>query len=468
MDLAGGEPSVVEYARSGEFSIAYRVLGRGPVDLVVVPFAISSIFASEFEPFLGFFERLASFSRLILFDKRGIGASDRPRTPPTLEAQMDDVRAVLDAVGSEQAALFGSGHGGQMCALFAATYPERTRALVLYDPWPRFPGTRDEHRRLIGRIHDESGRLEEVERSVRDSYPSLVGDQAFLRALALIMRASTSPGAYAQFMRTVVEADIGDVLPTIRVPTLVLYRKELAHSPDLWTPTGSYPGAADGSVSSAEERAREVAAAIPNAQVIVVAGRAASPFVGDEIPDEIERFVTSPLTERVSERVLATLLFTDIVGSTEQAATLGDRAWTSMLAAHRAAVRRALARFAGVELDTAGDGFFASFDGPARAITCAQEILAAAAGQGLQIRAGIHTGECEREANKLAGLAVHIGARIAAVAQPGEVLVSRTVKDLVAGSGISFDDRGEHNLKGVPGEWQLYAASVPTDVLSAA
>jgi class 3 adenylate cyclase len=460
MDLLGGEPPVVEYARSGELSIAYRVLGRGPLDLVVVPFAISSIFASDFEPFSRFFARLASFSRLVLFDKRGIGASDRPRTPPTLEAQMDDVRAVLDAVGSEQAALFGSGHGSQMCALFAATYPERTRALVLYNPWPSFPGTPDDHRRLIGRIRDESGRLEEIERSIRESYPALVGDQSFLRALALIMRASTSPGAYAQFMRTVVDADIGDVLPTIRVPTLVLYRKELARSPE-------YAVAPDVPAHSGEERARDFAAAIPNAQVIPVAGRAASPFVGDEIPDEIERFLTSPLADRGPERVLATLLFTDIVGSTEQAARLGDRAWTSLLTAHRAEVRRALARFAGVELDTAGDGFFASFDGPARAITCAQAIVASAAEQGLKIRAGLHTGECEREAGKLAGVAVHIGARISALAQPGEVLVSRTVKDLVAGSGISFTDRGEHNLKGVPGEWQLYAASIPDEAISA-
>jgi class 3 adenylate cyclase/pimeloyl-ACP methyl ester carboxylesterase len=445
----------VEYARSGELSIAYQVLGDGPIDLVFVPFSLSAIFSAQHPPFSMFYERLASFSRLILFDKRGIGASDRPRTPPTLEAQMDDVRAVLEAVGSEQAALFGTGHGAQMCALFAATYPERTSALVLYVPWPgRLPGTPEEHRRMLRRVREETGRSEAMERMMHEQYPSLAGDEEFLRAFTSIVRASHSPGTMAEFMRTVVEADLSDVWSTIRVPTLVLYRKET------FTPeTAVARGMAD--ARAVEEGAKAVAAAIPNAYAIGVGGRDYAPFVGDQIPDEVERFLSAPLAEPVPERVLATVLFTDIVGSTEWATSLGDSRWREVLASHRASVRRELGRFAGTELDTAGDGFFASFDGPARGIACADTIVHTAAQDGLEIRAGLHTGECEREGDKLAGIAVHIGARIAALAMPGEVLVSRTVKDLVAGSGIEFDDRGEHELKGVRGAWQLYAVKMP-------
>jgi class 3 adenylate cyclase len=446
----------VEYARSGELSIAYQVLGDGPLDLVFVPFSLSAIFSSEHPPFSRFYGRLASFSRLILFDKRGTGASDRPRTPPTLEAQMDDVRAVLDAVGSDQAALFGAGHGGQMCALFAATYPERTSALVLYLPWPgRLPGTPEDHRRMIRRVQEGTGRSEAMERMAREQYPSLAGDEEFIRAFTKIVRASASPGAMAEFMRTVVEADLSDVWSTIRVPTLVLYRKELALE--------KRPRLASGAdARKVEEEANAVAAAIPNAYAIGVGGRDYAPFVGDDVPDEVERFLSAPLAESVPERVLATVLFTDIVGSTERAASLGDRRWREVLASHRAAVRRELGRFAGTELDTAGDGFFASFDGPARGIGCAETIVRSAAHEGLEIRAGLHTGECEREGDKLAGIAVHIGARISSLAKPGEVLVSRTVKDLVAGSGTEFEDRGEHQLKGVQGDWQLYA--VKTEV----
>jgi len=311
----------VEYARSGELSIAYQVLGDGPIDLVFVPFSLSAIFSAQHPPFSTFYERLASFSRLILFDKRGIGASDRPRTPPTLEAQMDDVRAVLDAAGSEQAALFGSGHGGQMCALFAATYPERTSALVLYVPWPsRLRGAPEDHRRIIRRVQEETGRSEAMERMVHEQYPSLAGDEEFLSAFTSIVRASVSPGAMAEFMRTVVEADLSDVWSTIRVPTLVLYRKETV-TPETAVARGM-AGARE-----VEEDAKAVAAAIPNAHAIGVAGRDYAPFVGDEIPDEVERFLSAPLAESIPERVLATVLFTDIVGSTERAASLGDRAW---------------------------------------------------------------------------------------------------------------------------------------------
>jgi pimeloyl-ACP methyl ester carboxylesterase len=361
------EPPVVEYARSGDLSIAYHVMGDGPLDLVFVPFLISTVFSAQYPPYSTFYERLSSFSRLILFDKRGTGASDAPRTPPTLEAQMDDVRAVLDAVGSEQAALFGAAHGGLMCALFAATYPERTAALILYNSFPRLPGTPEEHRRVIRRFGDEWGRRETVERVVQEQYPSLVGDRDFLHAITTISRASASPGAAAKFMRTVTEADISDVFPTIRVPTLVLYRENVATGPDLLP------------ARDIAERSREMAAAMANARVVPVAGRDIAPFVGDEIPAEVERFLRSPLAEPLPDRVLATVLFTDVVASTERAASAGDRAWRDALAAHRLDVRRELARFGGVELDTAGDSFFATFDGPARGIACATAIVTSAA-----------------------------------------------------------------------------------------
>jgi class 3 adenylate cyclase len=444
LKLLAVESPDVAYARSGDLSIAYQVVGDGPVDLVFTPFLISPVFSWLHPLFESFYERLASFSRLILFDKRGTGASDRPRTPATLEAQMDDVRAVLDAVGSEQAALFGSGHGGLMCSLFAATYPERTSALIVYNPFSRLPGTEEEHRRYIRHMRDEWGRREALERVLREQYPSVAGDESFLRSMATIMRASASPGSAAEFSRTVAEADISEVLPTIRVPTLLLYRKLRLDAAELTA------------IRNPEEQARQVAAAIPNARLVAIPGQDISPFVGDDIPAEVERFLSAPHREPLPDRVLATVLFTDIVGSTEHAASLGDRAWRDLLASHRAQVRSELARFSGVELDTAGDGFFASFDGPARGIGCAKAIVTSAADQGIQIRAGLHTGECEREGGKLAGIAVHIGARIAALAQPGEVLVSRTVKDLVAGSGIEFNDHGDRELKGIPGEWRLY------------
>jgi class 3 adenylate cyclase len=449
-ETAGIEIPDVRYARSGDLSIAYQVLGRGPIDLVFVPFFLSTVFARYVPLIESFFQRLASFSRLILFDKRGTGASDRPRTPPTLEAQMDDVRAVLDAAGSEQAALFGAGQGGQTCALFAATYPERTSALILYHTWTRLPGTAEEHRELVRQQRETFGRRETMEQMVREGYPSVADDESFLYWSAMALRATGSPAASADFTRTLTEADIADVLPAIRVPTLVLYRGRL---PEMVPRHFRTPVA----VRGLEEEARRLVAVIPEASAAALPGEDRSPFVGAEVTDEVERFLRAPREEAVPDRVLATVLFTDIVGSTERAASLGDRAWRELLAAHREDVRRELRRFAGEELDTAGDGFFASFDGPARGITCAKAIVASSTDRGLDLRAGLHTGECEREGGKLTGIAVHIGARIAAIAQPGEVLVSRTVKDLVAGSGIEFEDRGAPELKGIPGEWQLYA-----------
>ena len=441
----------VKYARSGDVAIAYQVVGDGPIDLVFVPFMVSMIFSAPYPPFSSFISRLARFSRVILFDKRGIGASDRPRTPPTLEAQMDDVRAVMDAVGSEQAALFGAGHGGQMCVLFAATYPERTSALVVYNPWQRFPGSAEDHRRIVRRFRDEAGTDATIERVLEEQYPSLVNDQPFRSVLPMVMRASASPGAAAEFMRTVVEADISDVLPAVRVPTLLLYRRD------------AEAGTGPIEIHGQRTRCMEIAAAIPNAKVVAVPGRDMALFVGNEIPDEVEAFLQTGARGQVLDRVLATVLFTDIVGSTERAVELGDRDWVNLLAAHRAGVRQSLARFGGIELDTAGDGFFASFDGPARAIACAREIVQAADRHGIPVRVGIHTGECDREDGKLAGIAVHLGARVAAQAAASEILVSRTVKDLVAGSGIKFDPRGNHRLKGIPGTWTLYAVHTEAD-----
>ena len=448
LKLGGVEAPDVRYTSSGDVAIAYYVVGDGPQDLVFVPFTISMVFAWHLPVFRDFCLRLSSFSRLILFDKRGIGASDRPRTPPTLESQMEDMHTVLDAVGSEQAALFGSGHGGQMCALFAATYPERATALILYGTRTRAPGTSEEHRRSLRRTRATWGLDEEIARGNYGGYPSVSDDPEFRRWMPTVIRASASPNGAVEFIRTYLATDISEVLPTIRVPTLVLYR------PDR-TPTDRPEMVA---FEFAEEAARGLADAIPDARAVPVPGIDASPFVGAELTAEVERFLASPHEAAVPDRVLATVLFTDIVGATERAAEIGDRRWRELLAAHRNAVRRELALYRGHEIDTAGDGFFASFDGPARAIACARRIVDVAAAEGIRVRTGLHTGECERDGDKLTGLAVHIGARVAALAQPGEVLVSGTVRDLVAGSGIEFDDRGEHSLKGVPGEWLLYAA----------
>jgi class 3 adenylate cyclase len=439
------EPDV-RYARSGDADIAYYVVGEGPKDLVFVPSTFSAVFAWELPVFRDFCMRLASFSRVILFDKRGIGASDRPRTPPTLESQMEDVRTVLDVVGSEQAALFGSGHGGQMCALFAATYPERTTALVLNDTHARAPGTPEEHSAELRRLRDEWGLQETLARANYGGFPSLANDEDFRRLASFVVRASFSPASAVEFTRTYFGTDIGEVLPTISAPTLVLYR------PDVKESLPGFP-------IDPETAARKLADQIPDARVARIPGADQSPFVGTEATDEVERFLAAPARVGVPDRVLTTVLFTDIVGATERAVEVGDRRWRDVLSEHRSAVRRELALFRGVEIDTAGDGFFASFDGPARAIMCAHRIVHEALNQGLDVRSGLHTGECERDGEKISGLAVHIGARVSALAGPREVLVSQTVKDLVAGAGIEFVDRGEHELKGVPGHWRLYAVA---------
>jgi class 3 adenylate cyclase len=442
------DPPEVRYVRSGDVWIAYQTVGEGPLDLVFVPTLLSPIFSWYVPQIAEFFRRLASFSRLILFDKRGTGASDRPRALATLEVQMEDVRAVLDAVGSSEASFLGSGPGAQVAALFAATYPERTQALVLFSAWARLPGSSEEHRRMLRGTSDHWGRRGQIEEDLSTQYPSTAGDASFRRWMTLAMQATASPTAATEFRRAMAEGDVSDILPAIQAPTLILYPKlslELA-----------VPPAGRGLRAEAER----LAAAIPSAQVIELEGPDLGVYRRD-VADEAERFLSAPQPRAVSDRVLATVLFTDLVSSTTHLASLGDAAWRDLLTQHRHSVRVQLQRFRGDEMDTAGDGFFAAFDGPARAIACAHAIIADSEELGLSVRAGIHTGECERVDDKLAGIAVHLGARIAARAGSGEVLVSSTVKDLVAGSGIDFTDRGQHELKGIPGTWRLYATECP-------
>ena len=434
------------YAKSGDVNIAYQVVGERPLDLVYVPGWISNIELMWEEPaHARLLQRLASFSRLILFDKRGTGMSDPVPLDrlPTLEQRMDDVRAVMDAAGSERAAIFGSSEGGLMSVLFAATYPERTRALItlaIYAkriwspdyPWAPKPEARAAE---IESIEGAWG----GEMDISNLAPS--ADEAFKRRAAAYLRRSASPGAAVALLRMNTQIDVRAVLPTIRVPVLVLQRV----------------GDRDVNV----EEGRWIAAQIPGAKYVELPGDEHLIWAGDvdAVVDEVEEFVTGRRPPPHSDRVLATVLFTDIVGSSERAAELGDRAWRELLGAHHAAVRRQLAHFQGREVDTAGDGFLATFDGPARAVRCGSAIRDAIDELGLELRAGLHTGEVEFADKEVAGIAVHTGARVAALAQPGEILVSSTVKDLVAGSGLEFEDRGSHELKGVPGEWRLYAVA---------
>jgi pimeloyl-ACP methyl ester carboxylesterase len=440
-------PSVTEtqYAKSGDVNIAYQAIGDGPLDLVYVSGWVSNLELMWDEPqYERFLRRLASFSRLIVFDKRGTGLSDPVALDhlPTLEQRMDDVRAVMDAVGSERAAVFGNSEGGQMSLLFAATYPERTVALVTQGtfakrlwspdyPWAPTPEAREQE------IRDIEASWADLD--VTTLAPST--DDAFRRRLAAYFRRSASPAVGAAFLRMNTQADLRAVLPTIRVPTLVIHRSD------------------DRDVNV--EEGRWIAAQIPGARYVELPGIDHVPWVGnqDEVLDEIEEFLTGARPAPEPDRVLATVLFTDIAASTARAVELGDRRWRELLEVHHAAVRRQLERFRGREVDAAGDGFLATFDGPARGVRCARAIVDAVREVGLALRAGLHTGECELVNGGVRGIAVHTGARVAAQAAPGEVLVSSTVKDLTAGSGIEFEDRGEHELKGVPGEWRLYAVT---------
>jgi class 3 adenylate cyclase len=437
------------YARSGEYSIAYQVVGEGDLDLVYVPGLASHLeLFWEAPAYSRFLHRLASFSRLILIDRLGTGLSDRlpPDQASTYEQRMDDIRAVMDAVDSERPALLGWSEGATLCAICAATYPERVSALVMYGGIPRLLAADDYAFGVPATLMDDfMGML--PERWGRDGdllklWAPSVGDSKPEREwFTRFGRLATSPGAIVALMRMIMETDIREVLPTIQVPTLVIHRTE------------------DTLVSV--EHSRFMAERIPNARLAELPGKDHLWFFGDQdaIVDEVEEFLTGARSAPEPDRVLATVLFTDIVSSTERAAALGDSRWRELLERHETVVRRELERHRGREVKTTGDGFLATFDGPARGIRCATAIADAVRPLGIEIRAGLHTGELETMNGDVGGIAVHTGARVSAEAGPGEVLVSGTVKDLVAGSGIEFEDRGDHELKGVPGEWRLYAVT---------
>lgn len=438
------------YALSGDVHIAYQVIGDGPFDLVFVPGFVTHMELQWGLPgFKAFLKDLGSFSRLIRFDKRGTGMSDPVGGAPTLETRMDDVRVVMDAVGSRRAAFYGLSEGAAMSILFAATYPERTAALVIRSCSPRtlwapdYPWGRSED--AYQREIDQALRVYATRAEARQAVRALgMRDDDEVEAFIDFVRNGASPGMLEALYGMNREIDIRQVLPTVRVPALVLHGSD-----DQVVPL---------------EVARYTARRLASARLVEIAGvgHLALRAGGQQIQEEIERFLndiwqTGGWEEAEPDRMLATVLFTDIVDSTPKAIELGDRDWRELLEHHNAIVRRQLARFRGVEIDTTGDGFLATFDGPARAIRCARAIVDGVHDLGISIRAGLHTGECEVADGKLAGIAVHTGARVAAQAVADEVLVSSTVKDLVAGSGINFDERGLHELKGIPGEWRLFA-----------
>ncbi|HEY1286231.1 MAG TPA: alpha/beta fold hydrolase [Solirubrobacterales bacterium] len=437
------------YARSEDgTSIAYQVHGEGPLDLVFVPGFVSHVELVWEQPaFARFLRRIASFSRLVVFDKRGQGLSDRLGRPPTLEETMDDLRAVMDATEWERAAVFGISEGGPMSALFAATYPDRVSSLVLYGTYARMVRAPDFPEGISERTLDRWGAM------VREQWggavgidlwaPSAVDDPEFEAGWARLLRQGTSPAGAIQLMDLYREMDVRPALDAISAPTLVLHRAE-----DRIVPA---------------RQGRYIADRIPSARYVELPGPDHLPIVGDQdaLLDEVEEFLVGSRRGTDAERALATILFTDIVGSTETAARLGDRRWRDLLERHDAAVRRQLALHRGREVKTIGDGFLAVFDGPARAIRCAVAIRNELAGIGIEVRAGIHTGEVELIGEDVSGMAVNIGARVGALASGGEVLVSSTVKELVVGSGIEFEERGTHRLKGAPDEWRLYAVAQP-------
>ncbi|SEF12535.1 Adenylate cyclase, class 3 [Rhizobiales bacterium GAS191] len=434
------------YAKSGDTYIAYQVMGEGPFDLVFVPGFISHVeIQMELPAFASFFARLASFCRVIRFDKRGTGLSDRLSAIPTLEERMDDVRAVMDAAGSARAALLGFSEGGPMCIVFAATYPERTTALILYGSFARGAWAPDYPWRFTDEQFEAVSKAREGRWGQGDLVdvfmPSLAHDQELRKFVGRLERASASPKAVQVISLMSRDIDVRHVLPTISVPTLVLHR------------TGE---------AIKVENGRYLAQHIKSARYVEFPGVDHIPWVGDAnaVLGEIEEFLTGGRHESEADldRVLATVLFTDIVGSTARAVELGDREWKDLLSQHHTLVREQLQRHRGREINTSGDGFLAAFDGPARAVRCGQTIADGVKKLGIHIRAGVHTGECQVIGEDLGGIAVHIGARIGALAAPDEVLVSSTVRDLVAGSGLRFEARGNHVLKGIPGDWHLLAA----------
>jgi class 3 adenylate cyclase len=439
------------YARSGSLNVAYQVVGDGPRDLVVVPGWVSHVeLAWDLPPLARFLERLASFAGLIVFDKRGTGLSDRVADAdlPGLDERMDDLRAVMDATDAKSAALFGFSEGGNLAMTFAAAHPARVSALVTFGvfakriwspdyPWAPTPGARAKEYESVER---EWGRMMDLSRIM----PSMVNDLEFSKRVATYLRRSASPGAAVSLLRMNTQIDVRHLLPIIKAPTLVMHRV--------------------GDLDANVEEGRYIAARIPGARFVELPGEDHLPWIGDSdtVVDEIAEFVTGARLPSDVDRVLATVLFTDIVGSTQHAARLGDRAWRERLAEHHAMARQEIARWRGREINTAGDGFFAVFDGPARAIRCALALHERLSRLGIAIRAGLHTGEVTMSDDDVTGMAVHIGARVAESAAAGETLVSSTVKDLVVGADLAFADRGVTMLKGVPGEWRLYAVSART------
>jgi class 3 adenylate cyclase/pimeloyl-ACP methyl ester carboxylesterase len=447
LHLAMAGIPATHYVKSDDVHIAYQVLGNGSFDLLWVPGFVSNVEAIWQSPEQSaFFRRLASFSRLILFDKRGTGMSDRGSQLFALEQRMHDVQAILDEVGSERASLFGASEGGPMSLLYAATYPERTSALVLYGSYarrswaPDYPfGWKDEQwQRVLDDIEHNWGTPQSQTLATR--VPSISDDQNTAERIASYYRAAASPGAAAAIMRMNREIDVRHVLPATRVPTLILHRT------------------AERLIDV--EHARYLARYIPGAKLVELPGEDHTPWIGNSkaVLDEVEQFLTGSRHEQEPERVLVTVLFVDIVGSTERAATLGDRRWRELLEAFHAKVGEVLKQYRGHEINTSGDGFLAAFDGPARAIRCAGAIRDTVRSLNLEVRCGLHTGECERVGSDLAGIAVHIGARVAALAASGDVLVSQTVRDLVAGSGLVLENCGTYALKGVPNRWRLFRA----------
>jgi class 3 adenylate cyclase len=435
------------YAKSGDLNIAYQAVGEGTLDLVYVPGFVSNVELAWDEPLTArFLNRLASFSRLILFDKRGTGLSDRvPRDElPSLEDRMDDLRAVLDAVGSERAAFLSHSEGGNLALLYAATNPDRTTALVTTGIFAKRIWSEDYP--WAPKPEDRVREIEETEANwgsadvCRAYAPSVSDDEAVMRRIGTYFRRSASPGDAAQLLRINTNIDIRSILPTIRVPTLMIHRS----------------GDRDANV----EEGRWIASQIPGARFVELPGDDHIPWVGDSdaILDLVEEFLTGARGPESSDRVLATVLFTDIVGSTARASALGDAAWHDVLEQHDRLCRSYVVQYRGRVVKSTGDGILATFDGPARAVRCAQQLRDALAREGLAIRSGVHTGEIEQRGDDVAGLAVHVASRIEALAGSGEVLVSRTVTDLVAGSGLQFEARGTHELDGVPGEWTISAA----------
>ena len=432
------------YADSGGVSIAYQVHGEGALDLVFVPGFVSHVELLWESPQLArFMRRLGAFARIVVFDKRGQGLSDRPADPPTLEESMDDLRAVLEAAACERPAILGISEGGPMSMLFAATYPERISSLILYGTYARMVRSDDFPLGIPGEALDRWGEMVRQEWGgpvgLRHWAPSAIGDPEFERWWARLLRQGTSPAGAIALFDLYRKLDVRGALSSIDVPALVLHRAE-----DRIVPV---------------RQGRFLAERIEGARLVELEGADHLAWTGDQdtLLDEVEEFLTGARRAREPERALATVLFTDIVASTETAAGLGDRRWRDLLERHDAIVRRQLAVHRGREVKTMGDGFLATFDGPARAIRCATAITEAVREIGLEVRTGIHTGEVELIGDDVGGMAVNIGARIGALAAPEEVLVSSTVRELVVGSGLDFAERGTHTLKGAPDEWRLFA-----------